>query len=269
MQAEQEQIRAALLESDLEAKLMAVGALPVVVVAAQDWVGLPTPELPGRPAHLRLVAPRDVPRRRNLGSPAGRFALLHALAHIEFNAINLALDAACAFPGLPDAYYADWLQVAKEEAAHFAALRALLREMGGDYGDLPAHDGLWEMALETADDPVKRMALVPRVLEARGLDATPGIRARLQALGDRQADAVLAVIEREEIGHVAVGSYWFRWLCNERALDPEQHFFALLDRHYRGRPGGDFAVAARLAAGFSEWELQTLRARAAGVMANG
>ncbi|WP_308389505.1 ferritin-like domain-containing protein [Acidithiobacillus sp. AMEEHan] len=268
MQVEQEQIRAALLESELEAKLAAVQALPAAV-ATEGWVASPTPALPGRPARLRLVAPREVPRRRNLASREGRFALLHALAHIEFNAINLALDAVCAFAGLPEAYYADWLQVAKEEAAHFAALRALLQEMGGDYGDLPAHNGLWEMACETADDPLKRMALVPRVLEARGLDATPGIRARLQAVGDTQADAVLAVIEREEVGHVAAGSHWFRWLCAARGLDAEAQFFLLLDRYYRGQPGGDFAVAARLAAGFSEWELQTLRARAAEGRAHG
>ncbi|MDD3761617.1 MAG: ferritin-like domain-containing protein [Acidithiobacillus sp.] len=261
MNAQQQQICAALLESGIDAKLAAVAALPDIV-AMDDWIAIPTPCIPGRPARLQLVAPRDVPRRRNLASRDGRFALLHALAHIEFNAINLALDAVCAFPGLPVQYYADWLHIAKEEAAHFAALRRLLLAMGGEYGELPAHNGLWEMAIETADDPLKRMALVPRVLEARGLDATPPIRARLQALGDTEADAVLAVIEAEEIAHVAAGSYWFRWLCAARDLDPDTHFFILLDRHYRGRPGGVFAEQARLAAGFSEYELQRLRDRA-------
>ncbi|MEY2343039.1 ferritin-like domain-containing protein [Acidithiobacillus sp. IBUN Pt1247-S3] len=267
MNAQQQQVLAALLECTIEAKLAAVFALPTLINDAHGWMASPTPEEPGHPARLRLVAPRDVPRRRNLASRHGRFALLHAIAHIEFNAINLALDAACAFAGLPVQYYTDWLRIAKEEAEHFSALRRLLLAMDGDYGDLPAHNGLWEMALETADDPLKRMALVPRVLEARGLDATPAIRARLQALGDWEADVVLAVIEREEVGHVAAGSYWFRWLCAERDLDPDNHFFTLLDRHYRGRGGGDFAEEARLAAGFSVLELQRLRARAEGVEA--
>ena len=269
MNAEQASLQAILLEDDIDRKLLGVAALPTCVVDVRGWSSLQPPQQPGRPPRLRLVAPREVPRRRNLRSPEGRFALLHALAHIEFNAINLALDAATTFAGLPPQYYSDWLRIAKEEAAHFTALRHLLHGMNGEYGDLPAHNGLWEMALETAHDPLIRMALVPRVLEARGLDATPAIRARLQAIGDRDADVVLATIEQEEIGHVAVGSYWFRWLCQARGLDPDSYFFTLLDLHYRGRPGGEFAEAARLAAGFSPLELDRLRQRAQGAALHG
>jgi len=166
---------------------------------------------PGSPERPPLVAPQKVPRRRADTVP-GRAALVHALAHIEFNAINLALDAAHRFAGMPSRYYADWLQVADEEALHFDLLNAHLATLGHVYGDFPAHQGLWDMALKTAHDPLVRMALVPRVLEARGLDATPLIVDKLKAANDLRMVEVLAIIERDEIGHVAIGSRWFGWL---------------------------------------------------------
>ncbi|MGD9410059.1 MAG: ferritin-like domain-containing protein, partial [Thiohalocapsa sp.] len=172
---------------------------------------------PGRPTRPELVAPRDLPKR-GLDVPEGRAALVHAVAHIEFNAINLAWDAVQRFPAMPAAFALDWARVADDEARHFAMLRQRLRELGYDYGDFPAHDGLWQMAEATAGDALARMALVPRVLEARGLDVTPGMIARLERVGDEATAACLQVILREEVEHVAIGSRWFRWLCEQRGL---------------------------------------------------
>ncbi|WP_297527095.1 ferritin-like domain-containing protein [Thiohalobacter sp.] len=216
---------------------------------------------PGRPPRPQLVPPKRVPRRR-LGSVQGRAALLHAIAHIEFNAINLAWDAVCRFPGLPEAYYRDWARVAGEEAEHFGLLRARLRALRFDYGDFPAHDGLWQMALDTRDDPLIRMALVPRVLEARGLDVTPGMMARLAEAGDRESVAALEIILRDEVGHVEIGTRWFRHLCAERGLEPEATFEGLLNEHLAGRVKGPFHVEARLRAGFTESEMARLEALA-------
>lgn len=212
---------------------------------------------PGRPASPRLMAPRALPHRR-VDSAQGRAALVHALAHIEFNAINLALDAAHRFAGLPPAYYADWLRVAEEEARHFGLLAAHLATLGHTYGDFPAHGGLWEMALKTAHDPLVRMALVPRVLEARGLDATPLIAARLKAVDDRRMIEILALIERDEIGHVAIGSRWFSWLCAGRGLAPAATFRRLLADCDAPPLKPPFNLAARRAAGFSDDELDWL-----------
>lgn len=216
-------------------------------------------EIPGRPARPVLVHPRDVPQRR-LNSDEGRAALVHAIAHIEFNAINLALDAVYRFRDLPDAYYGDWLRVAAEEASHFALLQARLAELGHAYGDLPAHNGLWEMALKTAHDPLVRMALVPRVLEARGLDVTPGMMERLRQVGDTRTVAILEVILREEIGHVAIGSRWYAWCCAQRGVDPQATFLDLLDEYMTGRLRGPFHEEARRQAGFTEAELAKLNA---------
>lgn len=212
---------------------------------------------PGRPARPELVPPRQLVSRK-LSSEEGRAALVHAVAHIEFNAINLALDAAYRFRGLPRGYYGDWLRVAEDEARHFELLRRRLGELGCDYGDFPAHNGLWEMAVDTAHDHLVRMALVPRVLEARGLDVTPGMMARLEAVGDERTVAVLRVILREEVDHVAIGSRWFKYACDRRGLAPEPLFRELLGRYMRGRLKGPFNRDARLAAGFSPAELQAL-----------
>jgi uncharacterized ferritin-like protein (DUF455 family) len=216
---------------------------------------------PGRPPSLRLVHPRLLPRR-NLHTDAGRAALIHAITHIEFNAINLALDAVCRFTGLPADYYSDWLRVASEEAYHFNLLRERLRTLHYDYGDWPGHDGLWDMAQRTSHDPLVRMALVPRVLEARGLDVTPAMIDKLRQAGDEQTATVLGIILRDEIGHVEIGTRWFRYLCAQRSLDPEQTFSELLKQHFNGELRGPFNNEARLRAGFSPSELATLAAGA-------
>jgi uncharacterized ferritin-like protein (DUF455 family) len=219
-------------------------------------------ERPGLPAALRLVAPADVPKRR-LRTERGLIAFVHAVAHIEFNAINLAWDCVYRFRDLPRAYYDDWVRVAEEEASHFALLRGRLRELGADYGDCPAHGGLWEMAARTAHDLPARMAMVPRYLEARGLDVTPAMIERLQRAGDSRTVAVLEVILEQEVAHVAAGSRWFRHACEQRALDPQTTFIALVERYLKGRVLGPFNEEHRRRAGFSDGELAALAELAA------
>ncbi|OIQ72563.1 hypothetical protein GALL_458110 [mine drainage metagenome] len=209
---------------------------------------------PGRPELPRLVSPLEV-KHRGLGSTQGRAALVHALAHIEFNAINLALDAAYRFRDMPADFYGEWLKVAAEEACHFTLLRDHLRESGHDYGDFTAHNGLWDMALKTAHDPLARMGLVPRLLEARGLDVTPGIRAKLYSAGDHRAAAILDIILADEVGHVGIGNRWFEFLCQQRGLSPTPAFAALLEAHDTPRPRPPFNRQAREAAGFSAEEM--------------
>ena len=213
--------------------------------------------MPGRPPRPRLVHPRELPRR-GFGTDAGRAAFVHAVAHIEFNAIDLAWDAVYRFRGMPAAYYADWVEVAADEARHFAMLRARLRELGHGYGDFEAHNGLWEMAEKTATDGLARMALVPRVLEARGLDVTPGMIVKLRQLGDDATADILAVILRDEVAHVAAGSRWFRWHCERAGVDPRDTFQALLREHARDVLHGPFNLEARAAAGFDADELAAL-----------
>nr|WP_232071129.1 ferritin-like domain-containing protein [Paraburkholderia pallida] len=217
-------------------------------------------ELPGRPARPELVEPRSL-QRRSMSTPQGRVVLLHALAHIEFNAINLALDAVWRFANLPDAFYADWLRVAAEEAYHFSLLRQRLADYGQAYGDFPAHNGLWEMCERTSDDVLARMALVPRVLEARGLDASPPIRARLKQAGDDESAAILDIILRDEVGHVRIGNHWFRYLCEARGLDPHAAWLALAEQYNAPRMRGPFNFEARRSAGFDQAELDTLAAQ--------
>ncbi|MDE2300871.1 MAG: ferritin-like domain-containing protein [Burkholderiales bacterium] len=214
--------------------------------------------LPGRPARPRLVAAKDVPTR----SPStleGRAALLHAVTHIEFNAINLALDAVWRFAGMPTAYYVDWLRVASEEALHFTLLREHLLTLGSDYGAFDAHDGLWAMTQRTAHDITARMALVPRTLEARGLDATPPMQARLSQAGDLRAVAILDVILRDEIGHVAIGNHWYRWLRARDGHEPLAYYAELAARYQAPRPRPPFNDDARRRAGFDAAELAWLR----------
>jgi uncharacterized ferritin-like protein (DUF455 family) len=195
-----------------------------------------------------------------LGTPAGRAALVHAIAHIEFNAINLALDAACRFRDMPGEYYVDWVCVAADEARHFSLLQGRLVELGSSYGDFPAHNGLWEMAELTADSCLARMALVPRVLEARGLDVTPGMIERLRLVGDLTTVSALEVILGEEVGHVATGTRWFNFCCEREGKDPLPTFLELLQTRYSGTVRGPFNHAARLAAGFSPAEMDVLAA---------
>ncbi|HEX2540509.1 MAG TPA: ferritin-like domain-containing protein [Caldimonas sp.] len=215
--------------------------------------------VPGRPERPRLRPAREVPARSPF-TDEGRAALLHAISHIEFNAINLALDAVWRFAALPDAFYRDWLQVAAEEALHFELLREHLQTLGRDYGDFDAHDGLWMMAERTSADVVARMALVPRTLEARGLDATPPLQAKLRKAGDERAAAILGVILRDEVGRVAIGNHWYRWLCERDGHDPESLYPALALRYDAPRLRAPFNLGARRAAGFSERELAALDA---------
>lgn len=217
--------------------------------------------LPGHPERPELRRHTEM-ARRSPATPQGRAVLIHAIAHIEFNAINLALDAIWRFPDMPPDFYLDWLQVAGEEAKHFNLLRDHLRSQGHDYGDFPAHQGLWTMCEKTQGDIVARMALVPRTMEARGLDATPLIQAKLRQVGSEDALAAVAILDtilREEIGHVAIGNHWYRWLCKRAGLEPESHYAALTRQYAAPRLRPPFNTPARRAAGFSETELRWLQ----------
>jgi uncharacterized ferritin-like protein (DUF455 family) len=213
--------------------------------------------LPGRPALPRLVPPKDVPTRSPF-TTEGRAALLHAVTHIEFNAINLALDAVWRFSAMPVAFYRDWLQVASEEALHFTLLREHLLTLNCDYGSFDAHDGLWLMTQRTSIDVTARMALVPRTLEARGLDAAPPMQAKLRKAGDLRAVEIFDVILRDEIGHVAIGNHWYRWLCARDGHDPVALYAELAQRYEAPRLRPPFNRTARLAAGFTEAEIAQL-----------
>jgi len=220
------------------------------------------PGIPGRPTRPALVGFNALPRR-SVATVPGRAVLIHALAHIELNAIDLALDIVWRFAGLPDAFYRQWIGVAREEALHFELLLGHLRTLGHDYGDFPAHNGLWEMAEKTRLDALARLALVPRTLEARGLDASPPMRKRLAAAGDDKAAAILDTILRDEIGHVAVGNHWYRYLCQQQGRDPIATYAALAKQHGAPRLRGPFNMEARRAAGFDEVELALLQQQAA------
>jgi len=267
MQSLFEALRIALAECDPEAKAAQAIAVADQLRAGALAFGETAPEPaaiaePGRPAQPLLVLPREVPSR-GLGTVEGRAALLHAVAHIEFNAINLALDAAYRFRAMPREFYLDWTSVAADEARHFRLLRVRLDALGFRYGDFPAHNGLWEMARKSAHSCTARMALVPRLLEARGLDVTPGMIARFRALGDAESVAVLETILEEEVGHVAIGSRWFGWCCELEGVDPVQTFLDLLRGEAKGALRGPFNHEARRAAGFDEAEMQQLTALAA------
>ena len=213
--------------------------------------------VPGRPLKPELVDPKDVPRR-NFSSLKGRLTLVHAIAHIEFNAINLALDAVYRFQQMPEQYYSDWCRVAAEEALHYTMLSDYLASHGVSYGDFPAHNGLWEMAVKTDFDVLVRMALVPRVLEARGLDVTPGMIKKLRPTGDTALIKCLEKIFDDEIGHVKIGTHWYKSLCAERQLDAGETFIQLIDRYMQGAKFGPFEKEARLEAGFTHEEMQAL-----------
>ena len=216
---------------------------------------------PGRPDRPALVHPKQLPKR-GLGSASGRAAFLHAIAHIELNAVDLAWDAVYRFRDFPEGYAADFVATADDEARHFGLLAARLAELGHAYGDFDAHSGLWEMAEKTAHSALARMALVPRVLEARGLDVTPGLIERLRFVDDVGSIAVLEVILREEVAHVAAGTRWFRWCCEREGLAPWPTFAGLVRAHANRAVRGPFNLAARRAAGFADEELDGLAALA-------
>jgi len=222
-------------------------------------------EQAARPHQPRLVAHLEVPKR-SIHTPLGFAAMVHSIAHIEWNAIRLALDAVWRFDGMPLTYYEQWTGVADEETKHFNLLEALLTQLGYCYGDFSAHDGLWHMCEVTSHDIVARMALVPRTLEARGLDATPLVQAKLKRMklagldsslldDAKRMDAILDIILADEIGHVAVGNYWYRWLCSERDLDPIAHYKKLALEFDAPRLKPPLNMAARLQAGFVAEEL--------------
>jgi uncharacterized ferritin-like protein (DUF455 family) len=248
-------LRADTIDAKLALTAQAADAFHCGELANPDDALAPDPiRAPGRPAKPTLVAPRDT-AHRGLGSAEGRAAFIHAIAHIEFNAIDLAWDAVYRFRGLPAQFYADWVGVAADEARHFAMLQERLAQLGHGYGDFPAHNGLWEMAEKTADSCTARMALVPRVLEARGLDVTPGMIHRLRSLGDHASADILEVILREEVAHVAAGSRWFAWCCARDGVDPAATFAGLVEGEARGAIRGPFNREARHAAGFDEGEM--------------
>jgi uncharacterized ferritin-like protein (DUF455 family) len=253
-----------LLQSDPFEKVAAVNAMAEAVRAgtcvADPAASLQAPagdRIPGRPAKPELVLPSAL-GRRSMNTVEGRAMLIHALAHIEFNAINLALDALWRFPGLPPAYYTDWLKVAEEESLHFSLVAAHLVTLGYAYGDFTAHGSLWEMVARTTDDVLARMALVPRTLEARGLDANPPMRAKIAQAGDLQAAAILDIILRDEIGHVEIGNRWYRHLCAQRGLEPRATYVALSKQYWAPVLKGPFNVEARRRAGFTEEEIGDL-----------
>jgi uncharacterized ferritin-like protein (DUF455 family) len=246
-----------LLCSDPNTKAHGVRSLEAQGPVGIDEALTEAPGIPGRPPRPRLV-PHTQLKSRSVHSPEGRAALLHSLAHIELNAIDLALDIVWRFPDQPEDFYRQWLGVAREEALHFELLRDHLATLGHGYGDFDAHDGLWQMAQRTRHDLLARLALVPRTLEARGLDASPAVKAKLLATGDHRGGEILDIILRDEIGHVAVGNHWYRWLCAQRGLDPLATYAALAHEHGAPRLRGPFNLDARRAAGFDEAELAAL-----------
>ena len=254
-----------LSETDAERKAVGVGQL------AANWLAgtmhLDTgasltalKAVPGLPAKPELVAPRLL-KRRSMNTQEGRAILIHALVHIEFNAINLALDAIWRFDNMPRAYYLDWLKVADEEALHFSLLAGHLHKLGHAYGDFPGHSSLWEMTDKTRFDVLARMALVPRTMEARGLDAVPSLREKLLQAGDGAAAAILDIILRDEIGHVLIGNRWYAYLCEQRGLEPVATYSALAMQYKAPVLRGPFNLPARRAAGFTEPELSALTAQ--------
>ena len=232
----QQQAVDALLEPDPARKSGLINALYTELQQGNELDSLLAVSLavdePGIPAQPPLVHPREL-KRRGSGTGEGRLALLHAIAHIEFNAMNLALDAAVRYAGLPPTYYRDWIGVAADEARHFGLLQARMRDFGAAYGDFPAHQGLWDMALRTAHDPLDRMALVPRIMEARGLDVTPGMIGQFERAGDTRTAEILELILEEEVAHVEAGTRWFRYLCDQRQLDSDRTWFERV-KYYLG-----------------------------------
>lgn len=213
--------------------------------------------IPGR-GERPLLVPHTSIKTGSLATLRGHAALVHSIVHIEKNAIDLALDICWRFAGMPEAFYRDWLQVAFEEAYHFTLLRDHLLTLGFDYGDFPAHDGLWSMAERTQGDILARVALVPRTLEARGLDASPAVKTKLVSIGDHRAGEILDIILRDEIGHVAIGNHWYGWLCAQRGLDPVRTYAELTQKYEAPKLKGPFNLAARRAAGFNDAELAAL-----------
>lgn len=261
MQSIAQACRTVLTAADPRAKVMAARA------AARDWrlgrldhaFDTPMPDRPARPEHPELLPPNRMPARRKGGSERGRIALIHALAHIEFAAIDLAFDMAGRFGGqFPRAFTDDWTRVGADEAMHFALLDRRLRSLGSHYGALPAHDGLWDAAISTAHDVLARLAVVPMVLEARGLDVTPGTIDRFAAAGDAVTARILARILNDEIKHVRAGTFWFESVCRRDSFDPETTWRRLVNQYFRGLLKPPFNDSARDSAGLTRDYYQAL-----------
>jgi uncharacterized ferritin-like protein (DUF455 family) len=250
---------APLLESNPSEKARMTMAISLdAAVGADAVIALPA-GIPGRPALPKLARATDI-RLPSLRTPEGRAGLIHSIVHIELNAIDLALDVVARFAHMPDAFYRDWIAIAKEEALHFTLLRDHLSTYGLGYGAFDAHNGLWDMAERTRDDILARIALVPRTLEARGLDASPQVKKKLVGAGDQRAGEILDVILRDEIGHVAVGNKWYRWLCAQRGLNPISTYAELVEKYQPPKLRKPFNLEARRLAGFDGAELQALDA---------
>jgi uncharacterized ferritin-like protein (DUF455 family) len=256
-----EAVRTVLTTADPHAKVMAARA------AARDWrlgrldhrFDVAMPDRPARPEHPELLPPNRMPKRGKGGSERGRIALIHALAHIEFAAIDLAFDMAGRFGGqFPRAFADDWMKVGADEAMHFALLDRRLKSLGSNYGALPAHDGLWDAAAETSHDPIARLAVVPMVLEARGLDVTPATMERFKAAGDTITARILKRILSDEIVHVRAGTRWFESACSNQDLEPEVTWKHLVNRHFRGLLKPPFNDSARESAGLTRDYYQAL-----------
>lgn len=246
-----------LLESDPNQKAALTLELDATSPINADETLLEPTGIPGRPAKPELFAKLQT-KHLSLRTDEGKATLIHSLAHIELNAIDLALDVIWRFAGMPTQFYMDWLKVAKEEAYHFTLLRDHLATLGYQYGDFPAHTGLWDMAERTKGNLIARLALVPRTLEARGLDASPAVKAKLVGAGDHTAGKILDIILRDEIGHVAIGNHWYRHMCDQQGHDPIALYPELASQYKAPLPRGPFNLEARRAAGFEEAELQQL-----------
>jgi len=251
-----------LLEKDAATKAAATLALDLTALLDAGANIPEMPDIPGRPAKPQLVHAKAI-QLQSLRTPEGRAALVHSIAHIEFNAIDLALDIVWRFAGMPDAFYRDWVTIAQEEAKHFTLLRNHLLSLGFDYGDFDAHNTLWDMAERTKGDLLARIALVPRTLEARGLDASPAVKKKMVGAGDHRAGKILDIILHDEIGHVAAGNRWYRYLCNQRGLDPIATYADLAKRYGAPKLKAPFNLPARRLAGFEEAELLALQDSAA------
>lgn len=238
--------------SEVNSRLMTSGVTEVVPLGFNKEI-----IKPGRPEIPVLVAPRDLPKRK-LHTDEGRAAMIHSFAHIEFNAINLAWDVICRFQDMPDEFYMDWAQVAQEETKHFQMLRELLNDLSFDYGDFAAHDGLWKIAEETSHDLLLRLAVVPRIMEARGLDVTPGLIERFRNLNDEKTCEVLALILKEEIGHVHIGTKWYRYQCKQINRDADEMFNEIASEFLPHTDSRKINISARRKAGFSSSELNYL-----------
>lgn len=252
------QVLLPLLESDADTKAALTRSLCAGAVYPDETIAEPA-GIPGRPGRPELIAHFQL-RQRSVHTLEGRAALVHSLTHIELNAIDLALDVIWRFEGLPADFYLQWLNVAKEEALHFQLLRDHLNSMGYSYGSFPAHPALWQMAEKTRHDLLARISLVPRTMEARGLDASPLVKVKLLKAGDVRGGEILDLILRDEIGHVGVGNFWYRWLCKQRGLDEIRAYQDLVEKYQVPKPRGPFNLAGRRAAGFTQQELELLGA---------